>query len=117
MKTLFLMPNSWDLALDASGNIAIASSTYQQAQDIASACRTIKQDMYFNQQDGIPYLTDILGKGKYPLALYRKYLQDAALTVPDVVSAEVELLLTNERIVSGQIKFTNDKNITGVIGL
>lgn len=117
MKTLFLMPNSWDLALDASGNIAIASSTYQQAQDIACACRTIKQDMYFNQQDGIPYLTDILGKGKYPLALYRKYLQDAALTVPDVVSAEVELLLTNERIVSGQIKFTNDKNMTGVIGL
>lgn len=117
MKTLFLMPDSWDLALDASGNIAVASSTYQQAQDIASACRTIKQDMYFNQQDGIPYLTDILGKGKYPLALYRKYLQDAALTVPDVVSAEVELLLTNERIVSGQIKFTNDKNMTGVIGL
>lgn len=117
MKTLFLMPNSWDLALDASGNIAIASSTYHQAQDIASACRTIKQDMYFNQQDGIPYLTDILGKGKYPLALYRKYLQDAALTVPDVVSAEVELQLTHERIVSGQIKFTNDKNITGVIGL
>lgn len=117
MKTLFLMPDSWDLILDASGNIAIASSTYQQAQDIASACRTIKQDMYFNQQEGIPYLTDILGKGKYPLALYRKYLQDAALSVPGVISAEVELLLTNERIVRGQIKFTNDKNKTGVIGL
>lgn len=117
MRTLFLRPDSWDLVLDADGNIAVANSTYQQAQDIASACRTIKQDMYFNQQDGIPYLTDILGKGKYPLVLYRKYLQDAALSVPGVVSVQVELQLTHERIVYGQIKFTNDKNMTGVIGL
>lgn len=117
MKTLFLRPDSWDLMLDTDGNIAVANSTYQQAQDIASACRTIKQDMYFNQQDGIPYLTDILGKGKYPLALYRKYLQDAALSVPGVVSAQAELTMSDNRVVLGQIKFTNDNNITGVINL
>ena len=117
MKTLFLRPDSWDLMLDTDGNIAVANSTYQQAQDIASACRTIKQDMYFNQQDGIPYLTDILGKGKYPLALYRKYLQDAALSVPGVVSAQAELSMSDNRVVLGQIKFTNDNNITGVINL
>ena len=98
MKTLFLRPDNWDLMLDTDGNIAVASSTYQQAQDIASACRTIKQDMYFNQQDGIPYLTDILGKGKYPLALYRKYLQDAALSVPGVVSAQAELSMSDNRV-------------------
>lgn len=98
MKTLFLRPDSWDLMLDTDGNIAVANSTYQQAQDIASACRTIKQDMYFNQQDGIPYLTDILGKGKYPLALYRKYLQDAALSVPGVVSAQAELSMSDNRV-------------------
>lgn len=117
MKTLFLRPDSWDLMLDTDGNIAVANSTYQQAQDIASACRTIKQDMYFNQQDGIPYLTDILGKGKYPLALYRKYLQDAALSVPGVVSAQAELSMSDNRVVLGQIKFTNDNNKTGVINL
>ena len=98
MRTLFLRPDSWDLVLDTDGNIAVANSTYQQAQDIASACRTIKQDMYFNQQDGIPYLTDILGKGKYPLALYRKYLQDAALSVPGVVSAQAELSMSDNRV-------------------
>jgi hypothetical protein len=117
MKTLFLMPDSWDLALDANGNIAVAESTYQQAQDIASACRTMKQDMYFNQQEGIPYLTEILGNGRYPLALYRKYLQDAALSVPGVLTALPELYLANDRIVRGMIKFTNDKNQTGVIDL
>ena len=74
MNTLFLMPNTWDLTLDASGNIAVASSTYQQAQDIASECRVFVKDMYFSQSEGIPYLEDILGKGRYPLALYRPFL-------------------------------------------
>lgn len=113
MKTLFLMPGSWDLAIDARGNIAIAEST----QDIASACRTIQKDLYFNQSEGIPYLTQILGNGRYPLALYRKYLQDAALSVPGVVSALPELQLDNDRILRGQIKFTTSDNQTGVVGL
>ena len=117
MKTLFLMPDTWDLALDAEGNIAVAESTYQQAQDIASACRTIKEDMYFNQQEGIPYLTRILGNGRYPLALYRKHLHDAALSVPGVVTAQAELMLDGDRIIHGQIKFTNSNHKTGVIGL
>ncbi|WP_369608214.1 hypothetical protein [Snodgrassella alvi] len=117
MKTLFLMPGSWDLAIDARGNIAIAESTYQQAQDIASACRTIQKDLYFNQSEGIPYLTQILGNGRYPLALYRKYLQDAALSVPGVVSALPELQLDNDRILRGQIKFTTSDNQTRVVGL
>ena len=117
MKTLFLMPDKWDLSLDASGNIAIASETYQQAQDIASACRVFVQDMYFNQTDGIPYLSDILGKGRYPLSLYRKYLTDAALGVDGVTGATVDLYIADNRVVRGQIKFTNEDNKTGVISL
>lgn len=115
MKTLFLMPNTWDLALDMNGNIAIASSTYQQAQDIASACRVFTGDMYFNQSDGIPYVSKILGKGRYPLSLYRKHLTDAALSVPHVATATVDLFMSDGRILRGQIQFTNDKNQIGVI--
>lgn len=117
MKTLFLMPETWDLALDASGNIAIATETYQQAQDIASACRVFVRDMYFNQNEGIPYLEEILGQGRYPLALYRKYLADAALTVSGVTSATVDLYIAEGRLLRGQIKFTNENNQTGVISL
>ena len=117
MRTLFLMPDTWDLVLDADGNIAAASSTYQQAQDIARACRVFVQDMYFSQDEGIPYLSDILGKGRYPLALYRKYLVDAALTVNGVTGASVDLYIADGRILRGQIKFTNEDNQTGVISL
>lgn len=117
MKTLFLLPDSWDLVLDADGNIAVASATYQQAQDIASACRVFVQDMYFNQSAGIPYLSDILGKGRYPLSLYRQYLTDAALSVDGVTSATVDLCMADGRLLRGQIQFTNENNQTGVISL
>ena len=33
--TIFLDPRTWDLSLDVNGNIAVATSTYQRAQDIA----------------------------------------------------------------------------------
>ena len=117
MNTLFLMPNSWDLTLDASGNIAVASSTYQQAQDIASECRVFVKDMYFSQSEGIPYLEDILGKGLYPLALYRRHLQERALLVPGVTAANIKLALPSDRTLVGSIEFTNNKGKTGVINL
>ena len=117
MKTLFLMPDTWDLALDASGNIAFSTSTYQQVQDIASACRLFVKDQYFSQSTGIPYLTEILGSYKYPLSLYRRYLEDAALTVHGVVSATADLSLSGDRIVSGKIEFTNAKGKQGVVSL
>ena len=117
MNTLFLMPNTWDLTLDASGNIAVASSTYQQAQDIASECRVFVKDMYFSQSEGIPYLEDILGKGRYPLALYRRHLQERALLVPGVEAANVQLALPNDRNLVGSIEFTNNKGKSGVINL
>ena len=37
MNTLYLDPQSWDLVLDAAGNIAMAKGPYAKAQDVASA--------------------------------------------------------------------------------
>lgn len=36
MKTLLLDQKSWDLTLDAAGNIAVAAEPYAIAQDVAS---------------------------------------------------------------------------------
>ncbi|SPL71516.1 hypothetical protein [Acinetobacter stercoris] len=117
MKTLFLHPNTWDLALDVNGDIATATATYQKAQDIASACRTFSKDIYVRQEDGIPYLEDILGQGKYSLALYRKHLQDAALSIPDVIEANVELYSLKERVLRGRILFKQQNGEKGVVEL
>lgn len=117
MKTLFLRPDTWDLVLDNNGNLAVADQTYAQAQDIASACRVFRGDQYYDQTVGIPYLEEILGKGRYSLALYRKYLEDAALSVSGVVSATVDFEMQSGRVVSGNVSFKNDQGHTGSLGL
>ena len=43
-KTLLLDLNAWDLVLDSSGNIALASEPYSVVQDVASALRTFAGD-------------------------------------------------------------------------
>lgn len=114
--TLYLRPDKWDLTLDNDGNIALATQTYQQAQDICSACRTMIKDMYYQQSEGIPYLEQILGQHTYSLALYRQQLYDCAMSVEGVASATVDLIL-KDRVLSGTIQFTNTENDVATINL
>lgn len=111
------MPDTWDLALDTSGNIATATDVYQQAQDIASAGRTFVGDLYYDTEEGIPYFQGILGTKGFPLALYKMHLEDAAKSVPGVVSAQAELGLNANRQATGYIAFTNEQNEQGQISL
>lgn len=117
MRTLFLMPDTWDLTLDVSGNIASATDVYQQAQDIASAGRTFVGDLYYDTEAGIPYFQSILGANGFPLALYKMHLEEAAKSIPGVVSAQAELGLNAQRQATGYIAFTNDQNQQGQIAL
>lgn len=117
MKTLFLHPDTWDLCLDVSGSIAVASEQYAIAQSVANKQRVFMKDLYYSQQSGIPYREDILGKNRFSLSLYRQYLQDAALSVPGVVTAKVELSTANDRVVRGRTIFTDTDGREGVLEL
>lgn len=117
MRTLFLMPDTWDLTLDSDGNIATATEVYQIAQDICSACRVFYGDMYFNKTEGIPYLESILGQSSYPLGLYQSELREAALSVQGVSSVNIVFNKIDNRVLSGMIEFKTDTGQTGVINL
>jgi hypothetical protein len=103
--TLLLDQSTWDLCLDASGNIAVATSPYAEAQDAASAIKTFLGECYFDTTVGVPYLQQIFGKS-LPLALLKQQLIEAALTVPGVVSAQVFISGISGRTVSGQVQVT-----------
>lgn len=117
MKTIFLLPTTWDITLDSAGNLAVATDEYQQAQDIASSCRVFYGDDFYNKNDGIPYLESILGKSYYPIALYQRNLHDRSMLVNGIVSAEVQLQRLDNRALSGSIIFTNENGIQGTVGL
>jgi hypothetical protein len=90
-KTIILDQSEWDLVADSNGNIAIAEPPYAVAQDVASAIRTFKGELWYNQTKGVPYFQEILGTLPPP-SLFRGYIEDAALSVPGVVAAQCQIL-------------------------
>lgn len=111
MNTIFLHPDTWDLALDTEGNIALAKDPYAKAQDVASAVKLFKGELYYDTQKGIPYFDETLGK-KQSFALYQYRLEKAALTVPGVISAKATVSNREYRNLIGNITFTDRENQT-----
>ena len=106
MKTLLLNPDSWDLMVDASNNIALASNPYALAQDAASAIKLFEGEQYYDTIIGVPYWQDILGLYP-PLSLVKAKLVEEALTVPEVVAAQCFIQSFVRREIRGQVHVTD----------
>ncbi len=114
MDTMLLDPATWDLVLDINGNIAKATEPYSLAQDAASAIRTFLGEVWFDTSAGVPYLQEILAKNP-PIALLKAELENAAKTVPGVVTAKCFLSTLSNRTIAGQVQVTSAK--TGKISV
>jgi|SRR5665647_159137 len=111
MRTLLLDVDSWDLAVDATGNIALANDPYSQAQDAASAIKVFQGECYYNTTKGIPYWTNVLGYMP-PQSLIKSYVETAALTVPGTKTAVSEITSFINRKVTGKVLITNTEDQT-----
>lgn len=130
MKTILLDVSTWDYTVDASGNWAVADEPYALAQDVSSACRLIKGELWYDTSQGIPFLnlnggaggpnndSNVFGETP-PLAVVQEYLVQAALTVPGVVSAVavIESFNAATRQVIGQVQFVDTNGNTGTVTL
>ena len=105
-QTLLLDTVAWDLVLDVSGNMAVASEPYALAQDAGSACKTFQGEVYYDTTIGIPYWARILGHSP-PLSFVKAQYIAAALTVPDVVAAACFISSFQDRVLTGQVQVTN----------
>ena len=115
MDTLLLNPKTWDLIADASGNIAMASKPYALAQDAASAIKLFSGEYWYDTSKGIPYWATTLGQLP-PLQLVKSQNVAAALTVPDVASAQCFISAVNGRQVTGQVQVTDSSGQTVAVG-
>ncbi len=100
--TILLDVQTWDLTLDASNNIAIATSPYSVAQDMSSQCRQWKNDYIYNSNDGVP-LSSILGESP-SLALVKSDFVTAAAQVPGVSNVVCFISSVKDRNVQGQVQ-------------
>ena len=122
MQTLLLDQTTWDLVLDASGNIAVASEPYALAQDAASAIRTFLGEVWYDTSLGVPYFPSapngsaILGQIP-PVSMMKAAFVKAAMTVPDVIAAQVFLVgVGTNRQLTGQVQVTNVNGVISAIG-
>ena len=103
MNTLLLDLDNWDLCLDANSNIAMAANPYAIAQDVASAVKLFAGELYYDTSKGVPYFQSILGQNT-PMSYIKAKLEAAALTVPEVVEAQVSGLQVSQRALTGTVK-------------
>lgn len=113
-NTLLLDQDAWDLVLDVNGNIALAGAPYSIAQDVASATRTFQGECWYNTTLGLPYWQQILGEFP-PLQFVNQEIVTAALTVPNVVAAEVTFSSFEDRSLAGQILITDTDGVTNTV--
>lgn len=123
-NTLFLEVDTWDLVVDAAGNIAMAMPSYSIVQDVASACRVFRGEVYYDTTVGILYLGQIVDGepapqnqqqllGRTPaLNVLQSALATMALTVPWVASAEAVISAFIDREVQGQVQIKTESGAT-----
>lgn len=103
--TQYLDPTSWDLTLDASRSIALASEPYATAQSVANACRLWRGEAPYNTDRGVPF-EQILGQ-QPPQRLVASWFEDEAASVPTVATAVSVLEFDRvARTMTGQVQCT-----------
>lgn len=105
MASTLQLDATWDLVLDSNGNMALLTEAQGAlAQDAASAIQTWLGEFFWDVTQGVPWLQQLLAVTPPPLALLRQWCVDAALSVPDVASAQVFFTAVSQRGVSGQVQ-------------
>lgn len=116
MDALLLDRDTWDLCIDASGRIAVASDPYAIVQNVATAARLFTGELWYGPPaKGIPFFTEAFNKG-FPTAYFKARIVAAALAVPGVASAKCVLSVLTDREIGGQIQITTTDGANLVVG-
>jgi hypothetical protein len=113
-NTLLLDQDAWDLVLDINGNIALAGAPYSIAQDVASAARTFLGECWYDNDLGVPYWQQILGELP-PLQFVSQQYVNQALTIPNVVTGQVQFTDFQDRVLRGQILVVDTDGTTNTV--
>ena len=109
MNTLLLDRDTWDLCVDANGNIAMASDPYSLVQDASSAVRAFQGEVWFDNTQGVPYFQEVLGLFPPASLIKELVVQEVVNRVPGVASAKCFLsqLDQSTRALTGQVQVTS----------
>lgn len=109
ISTLALSNLAWDLTttpsqskLDGTAghtqDIAVATQGQAVAQDVASAIKLFAGELYYDSTQGVPYLSTLFSES-YNAAMVAALLQNAAVSVPNVLQAVASNVTVTNRVV------------------
>lgn len=108
MDTLLFNPESWgELLVNARGDIAVASEPYRTAQDVSTATKMFKADLWYNISEGIPYLEEVYAKDA-DIPVLRDFLEKQAFKINGVFAVEVLMSDFTDRKLSGRVIINNE---------
>ncbi|MXV44385.1 hypothetical protein GS501_04900 [Saccharibacter sp. 17.LH.SD] len=106
MTSLQLDADIWDIGLDGTGNLALATGQLSVLQDVCSAVQTWLGEVIYDLNLGVPYSDELMG-GSEAIAFYASDVEDTAGQVPGVSSATCySLSLTPTRRLTGVLAVT-----------
>lgn len=117
MDTLRLNTATWDLTVDAYGNIATVGGGYAIAQDVASEVRLFLGELWYDMERGVPYFESILGKMPAPAYMKTKFIEAGSLT-PEV--AEITCYLVGvgpSRLLEGQLQILDVNGRLSIVNM
>ena len=101
-NTIPLHPDTWDIYLDANGNLELTDPDSSIAQDVASSVRTFEGECWYNNTLGMPYFQAIFGKSP-PNSLVVSNIRDQAFTIVGVNTVNVVGVGLQGRTIRGVI--------------
>jgi hypothetical protein len=118
MKTssLYLDPDTWDIALDGRGNLATAGNPYACAQDVATACSTFRGECIYQTDIGVPYNEQILGRNP-GMGSVQTWLENEALRLPYIAAASATIIHGEARAVTGVIVVVDQNGTETTVNL
>lgn len=90
-SSLQLDADSWDIGLDDTGALAVASEEHTILQDACAAAQTWLGEVHYDQSLGVSYEDAVLS-GQTPSAFYAADVENAVQAVPGVAAATCHLL-------------------------
>ncbi len=106
MASFYLDPETWDLVVDANGNIAMCDQQYEVVQNVCCATRLWRGEDIFRPLRGIPYDVDVLGNSVIAANLDTIYKAEAE-QVTGVSSVETQLYFESQtRKITGSLLVT-----------
>ncbi|MCF9034187.1 hypothetical protein [Acinetobacter nectaris] len=116
MKTRSLqLDDTWDMQLNSVGDWATTTQSDAVVQDVSCACMTLKGEVLFDGDLGIPFFEKILGRTP-SLQLLSHHLKTQALKLSTVRNVSVQLNPDKKtRSTTGYLEITDNNNQTSTV--